>query len=91
MRASQRRRLPQGYDNVRGEGEVRAGSRYCDDLRLSRRDSLALTLNGTIHWPPKTEARRTKPGAGGSLARIRQILEGIGDAIFTVAAEVRLT
>jgi len=54
------------------------------------KDSLALTLNGTTSWPTAKELRRLgETRAGGTPAKIKQILERIGEATQETAREVR--
>jgi serine/threonine-protein kinase HipA len=53
------------------------------------KDSLALTLNGTTRWPTAKELRKLgETRAGGTPAKIRQVLERIADAIQETAREV---
>jgi len=53
------------------------------------KDSLALTLNGTTRWPTAKELRKLgETRAGGTPAKIRQILERVNEAILETAKEV---
>jgi serine/threonine-protein kinase HipA len=54
------------------------------------KDGLALTLNGSTTWPTAKELRRLgETRASGTPAKIRQILERIGEAIQETAKEVQ--
>ena len=77
------------YDDV--QGEARLASVY--DLVTASvylpKDSLALTLNGTTKWPSAKELRRFgETRMGGTPARVRQILDLIGDAIAATTKDV---
>ena len=51
---------------------------------------MALTLNGSTRWPSAKELRRFgETRMEGTPSRIKQILEGIGDAISQTTGEVR--
>jgi len=53
------------------------------------KDSLALTLNGSTRWPAAKELRKLgETRAGGTPAKIRQMLERIDEAIQETATEV---
>ena len=53
------------------------------------KDSLALTLNGSTKWPTAKELKRLgETRAGGTPAKIRQILERIEDAMQETTKEV---
>ena len=77
------------YDDV--EGEARLAPVY--DLVTTSvylpADSLALTLNGTTKWPAAKALRRFGETRIGKPARVRQILERIGDALTATAEDVR--
>jgi len=78
------------YDDV--QGEARLGPVY--DLVTTSvylaKDSLALTLNGTTKWPMAKESRKLgETRAGGTPAKIRQILERIDEAILETTKEVQ--
>jgi serine/threonine-protein kinase HipA len=54
-------------------------------------DALALTLSGSTQWPVAKELRRFgETRAGVTPAKVRAILERIGDAMQDTAGEVRL-
>jgi serine/threonine-protein kinase HipA len=54
------------------------------------KDSLALTLNGSTTWPTAKELRKFgETRAGGTPAKIRQILERIAEAIQETTREVQ--
>src|SRR5580658_10093573 len=78
------------YDDV--EGEARLAPVYdlvTTSVYLSK-DSLALTLNGTTHWPSAKDLRRFgETRAGSTPAKVRAILERIDEAIREAGKEVR--
>jgi len=54
------------------------------------RDGLALTLNGSTRWPAARELRKLgETQAGGTPAKVKQILERIDQAIQETATELR--
>jgi serine/threonine-protein kinase HipA len=55
------------------------------------KDKMALTLNGSTHWPSSKELRRFgETRVGGTPSKIKQILERIDDALSQTKADVRL-
>ena len=53
-------------------------------------DGLALTLNGSTKWPTARELKKLgETRAGGTPAKIRQMLERIDEAVRQTATEVR--
>lgn len=77
------------YDEV--EGEARLAPVY--DLVTTSvylpKDSLALTLNGSTGWPAGKELRRLgETRAGGTPARIRQLMERVAEAIHETSQEL---
>lgn len=59
-------------------------------LRLPK-DSMALTLNGTTHWPSRKDLQRFgEARALSTPSRIRQILQRISDALSTVGPDLRV-
>ncbi|MGA2136559.1 MAG: type II toxin-antitoxin system HipA family toxin [Bryobacteraceae bacterium] len=78
------------YDDVLGEARLAPVYDLVTTSVYMAKDSLALTLNGSTQWPTAKELRRLgETRAGGSPARIRQILERIAEAIQETAKEVR--
>jgi serine/threonine-protein kinase HipA len=77
------------YDDV--EGETRLAP--CYDLVTTSvylaPDSLALTLNGSTSWPTAKQLRTLGELRAGTPAKIRQMLDRIGEAIEDTAIEVR--
>lgn len=78
------------YDDVQGEARLAPVYDLVTTSVYLPNDSLALTLNGTTKWPTARELRRLgETRAGGTPAKIRQILERIDEAIRETAKEVR--
>lgn len=78
------------YDDVQGEARLAPVYDLVTTSVYLAKDSLALTLNGTTQWPSGKELRRFgETRAGGSPAKIRQMLERVGEAILETATEVR--
>ena len=78
------------YDDVQGEARLAPAYDLVTTSVYLAKDSLALTLNGSTHWPTARELRRLgETRTGGAPARIRGMLERIGEAMRETAAEVR--
>jgi serine/threonine-protein kinase HipA len=78
------------YDDVCGEARLAPVYDLVTTSVYLPKDSLALTLNGSTHWPTAKDLRRFgETRAGGGPARIRQVLERIADAIRDTASHVR--
>jgi serine/threonine-protein kinase HipA len=78
------------YDDVNEEARLAPVYDLVTTAAYITKDSLALTLNGTIRWPEARELKKLgETRAGGAPAQIRQILEHIADAIQETAPEVR--
>ena len=78
------------YDDVEGEARLAPVYDLVTTSVYLAKDSLALTLNGSTKWPTPKELRKLgETRAGGTPARIRQILERIDQAIQETATEVR--
>jgi serine/threonine-protein kinase HipA len=77
------------YDDVLGEARLAPVYDLVTTSVYLPKDSLALTLNGSTNWPTAKELRRLgETRAGGTPAKIRQILERIADAIQETGKEV---
>src|ERR1700719_1198169 len=70
------------YDDVQGEARLAPVYDLVTTSVYLPKDSLALTLNGTTQWPMAKELRKLGEIRGvGTPAKIRQMLERIGEAI----------
>src|SRR5580700_2511984 len=77
------------YDDVLGEARLAPVYDLVTTSVYLPNDSLALTLNGSTGWPTAKELKRLgETRAGGSPAKIRQILERIAEAIQETGREV---
>ena len=77
------------YDDVQGEARLAPVYDLVTTSVYLPQDSLALTLNGSTRWPTAKELRKLgETRAGGSPAKIRQILERIAEAIQETIKEV---
>jgi len=78
------------YDEVQGEARLAPVYDLVTTSVYLAKDSLALTLNGSTRWPTVKELRKLgETRAGGTPAKIRQVLESIDEAIQETAKEVR--
>jgi serine/threonine-protein kinase HipA len=78
------------YDDVQGEARLAPVYDVVTTSVYLPKDSLALTLNGSTKWPTAKELRKLgETRAGGTPAKIRQILERIAEAIRETAGEVQ--
>jgi serine/threonine-protein kinase HipA len=78
------------YDDVQGEARLAPVYDLVTTSVYLPKDSLALTLNGSTTWPTAKELRKFgETRAGGTPAKIRQILERIADAIEETTREVQ--
>jgi serine/threonine-protein kinase HipA len=78
------------YDDVHGEARLAPVYDLVTTSLYLSEDRLALTLNGSTRWPTSKELRKLgETRAGGTPAKIRQILERIREAIEETANEVR--
>ncbi len=78
------------YDDVQGEARLAPVYDLVTTSVYLPKDSLALTLNGATRWPTGKELRKLgETRAGGTPAKIGQILERIGEALLETAKEVR--
>jgi serine/threonine-protein kinase HipA len=78
------------YDDVQGEARLAPVYDLVTTSVYLAKDTLALALNGKTNWPNAKELRRLgETRAGGSPARIRQILERVDEAIQATGMEVR--
>jgi serine/threonine-protein kinase HipA len=78
------------YDDVLGEARLAPVYDLVTTSVYIPKASLALTLNGSTNWPTAKELRRLgETRAGGTPAKIRQILERIAEAIQDTTREVR--
>jgi serine/threonine-protein kinase HipA len=77
------------YDDVQGEARLAPVYDLVTTSVYLSKDSLALTLNGSTRWPTAKELRKLgETRAGGTPAKIRQILDRIAEAIQETAREV---
>lgn len=78
------------YDDVQGEARLAPVYDLVTTSVYLAKDSLALTLNGSTQWPTAKELRKLgETRAGGTPAKIRQILERIADAMHETIPKVR--
>ncbi len=78
------------YDDVQGEARLAPVYDLVTTSVYLAHDRLALTLNGATQWPAGKELRKLgETRAGGTPAKIRQILERVAAAIGEVATEAR--
>jgi serine/threonine-protein kinase HipA len=78
------------YDDVQGEARPAPVYDLVTTSVYLPTDSMALTLNGSTHWPSNKALQRLgETRMGGSPARINAILERIADAMSEVAAGMR--
>ena len=78
------------YDDVQGEAWLAPVYDLVTTSVYLAKDSLALTLNGSTRWPTAKELRRLgETRAGGTPAKIRQMLQRIDEAIHETTTEVR--
>ncbi len=77
------------YDDVLGEARLAPVYDLVTTSLYIAKDSLALTFNGSTTWPTTKELKRFgETRAGGSPAKIRQILERLDEALLETAKEV---
>jgi serine/threonine-protein kinase HipA len=77
------------YDDVQGEARLAPVYDLVTTAVYLPKDSLALTLNGSTRWPTAKELRKLgETRAGGTPAKVRQMLERIAEAIQETAEEV---
>src|SRR5882724_5779122 len=77
------------YEDVQGEARLAPVYDLVTTSVYLPIDSLALTLNGSTRWPTAKELRKLgETRAGGTPAKIRQILERIAEAIQETTREV---
>ncbi|MEP6715371.1 MAG: type II toxin-antitoxin system HipA family toxin [Terriglobia bacterium] len=77
------------YDDVWGEARLAPVYDLVTTSVYLAKDSLALTLNGTTRWPTAKELKKLGETRVGTPARIRQLLDSIGDAMRETAEEIR--
>jgi serine/threonine-protein kinase HipA len=78
------------YDDVLGEARLAPVYDLVTTTVYLPRDSMALTLNGSTHWPVAKELQRLgEARCGGTPSQVRDILERIAEALRSTAAEVR--
>jgi serine/threonine-protein kinase HipA len=77
------------YDDVLGEARLAPVYDLVTTTVYMPRDNMALTLNGTIHWPTsKVLQKFGQTRAFSAPARVRQVFERISDALSDIAHEV---
>jgi serine/threonine-protein kinase HipA len=77
------------YDDVQGEGRLAPVYDLVTTSVYLAKDSLALTLNGSTKWPTAKELKKLgETRAGGTPAKIRQMLERIDEAIQETTQEI---
>jgi serine/threonine-protein kinase HipA len=78
------------YDDVLGEARLAPVYDLVTTSVYLPKDRMALTLNGSTNWPSAKELHRFgETRAGCAPARVRQILDRIGDAVSIISREVR--
>ena len=78
------------YDDVWGEARLAPVYDLVTTAVYLPKDSMALTLNGTTRWPGAKELRRLgETRIGGTPARVREILERVGDALAATSKDFR--
>jgi serine/threonine-protein kinase HipA len=78
------------YDDVLGEARLAPVYDLVTTAVYLPKDGMALTLNGTTRWPSAKELRRLgETRMAGAPAKVRQILERIGDAVAQTIPEMR--
>jgi serine/threonine-protein kinase HipA len=78
------------YDDVLGEARLAPVYDLVTTSVYLPKDSLALTLNGATAWPGAQELRRLgETRLGSPPAKVRQILERIGEAVSKTAKKIR--
>jgi len=78
------------YDDVQGQARLAPVYDLVTTSVYLAKDSLALTLNGSTQWPTRRELKKLgETRAGGTPAKIKQILERIAEATYETAIEVR--
>jgi serine/threonine-protein kinase HipA len=78
------------YDDVHGEARLAPVYDLVTTSVYLPRDSMALTLKGTTRWPSAKELQQLgETRMGAAPARVRQILERIGNAIAATSKELR--
>jgi serine/threonine-protein kinase HipA len=77
------------YDEVQGEARLAPVYDLVTTAVYLPKDSMALTLGGSTRWPTASELKRLgETRAGGTPAKIRQILERIAGALQETGQEV---
>jgi serine/threonine-protein kinase HipA len=77
------------YDEVEGKAQLAPVYDLVTTTVYMHADSMALTLNGTIHWPSAKDLQRLgETRASSSPARVGQILERIADAQSDIAPQI---
>jgi serine/threonine-protein kinase HipA len=78
------------YEDVQGEARLAPVYDLVTTCVYLPKDSLALTLNGTTQWPTAKALRKLgETRAGGTPAKIRQILARVAEAMLETGKEVR--
>jgi serine/threonine-protein kinase HipA len=78
------------YDDVQGEARLAPVYDLVTTSVYLPKDSMALTLNGTTKWPSAKELQRLgETRMGSSPARVREILERVGDAVARTAGDIK--
>ena len=78
------------YDDVQGEARLAPVYDLVTTSIYIAKDRLALTLDGSTQWPPAKQLRRLgETRGGGTPAKVKQILERIGEAMRETEKEVQ--
>lgn len=78
------------YDDVQGEARLAPAYDLVTTSAYLPKDSMALTLNGSTHWPGGKDLQRLgETRIGASPARTKAILECLADAIAATAKTMR--
>jgi serine/threonine-protein kinase HipA len=78
------------YDDVQGEARLAPAYDLVTTTVYLPKDTLALTFNGTTKWPNAKDLRKFgETRLGAPPAKVREILERIGDAISDTTKKLR--
>ena len=78
------------YDDVKGEARLAPVYDLVTTSVYLAKDSMALTLNGSTRWPAAKELRKLgEVRASSTPAKIRQVLERVGESIQDTSKKVQ--
>ncbi|HEX6510320.1 MAG TPA: type II toxin-antitoxin system HipA family toxin [Chloroflexota bacterium] len=79
------------YEDVQGEARLAPVYDVVTTTAYLPQDQMALTLNGTTHWPEARELQRLgETRMGAAPARVKAVFERVSDAMSDVAGEIRV-